>query len=39
MQPDELRSTIMRHGEQFAMITGTSMMLMLSVDNLVFVSP
>ena len=37
MQPDEWRFTIMAHGEQFAMITGTSMMLMLSADNLVFV--
>ena len=37
--PDEWRSTITEHGEQFVMIAGTLIMLMLSVNNLVFVMP
>ena len=37
MLPDEFRSTITEHGEQFVMITGTVTILVLSVDNLVFV--
>ena len=37
MEPDEWRSTITTRGEQFVMITGALAMLVLSVDNLVFV--
>ena len=33
---DEWKFTIMVHGEQFVMITGTSEMLVLSADSLVF---
>ena len=39
MQSDEWRSTIIAPGEQFVMITGTLMMLVLSADNLFFVLP
>ena len=39
MQPDEWRSTIMVHGVQFVMITGTLPMLVLCADNLAFVIP
>ena len=39
MQPDEWRSTITAHGEQFVMMTGILTMLMLSVNSLVFVVP
>ena len=39
MQPDEWRSTITAHGEQFVIIAGTLTMLMLFADNLVFVMP
>ena len=37
MQPDEWRSTITTDGEQCVMITGALAMLVLFVDNLVFV--
>ena len=37
MQPDEWRSTLTAHGEQFVTITGTLEVLVLSADNLVFV--
>ena len=40
MQLDEWRSPfITARGEQFVMMAGASMMLVLSADNLVFVMP